>query len=55
MTEQKESCTKALQAEVPHAKEPQVEELLAEKTLIISLSSLPGNFFAEEALVTSAC
>ena len=47
-SEQKESRTKALQAEVPCAEEP-----LAEKPLIVSSSSLPGNFFAEEALVAS--
>lgn len=51
MTEQKKSRTNALQAEMPHAKEPRVEEPLAEKRLIILLSSLPGNFFAEKALV----
>ena len=44
--EQKKSRTPALRAEVPRAKEP-----LAEKPLIVSLSSLPGNFFAEKTLV----
>ena len=52
-SEQKESRIEALQAKVPRAKEPQVEEPLAEKPLIVSSSSLPGNFFAEEALVAS--
>ena len=30
---------------------PRAEEPLAEKPLIVSLSSLPGNFFAEKALI----
>ena len=47
-SERKESRTVAL-----HAKRPRAEEPQAEKTLIVSLSTLPGNFFAEEALVTS--
>ena len=34
-------------------KEPRAEEPLAEKLLIVSSSSLPGDFFAEEALVAS--
>ena len=44
----KESRTAVLQAKTPRAEEP-----LAEKPLIVSSSSLPGNFFAEEALVAS--
>ena len=60
--EQKKSRTKASQAEVPHAEKscakkphaaPCVEEPLAEMPLIVSSSLLPGNFFAEKALVTS--
>ena len=59
--EQKKPYTKALLAEVshnePYAEEPhitpRVEEPLTEKPLIVSSSSLPGDFFAEEALVTS--
>ena len=47
-SEQKESRTEAVQAEVPHAKESHVDE----KLLIVSSSLLPGDFFAEEALVT---
>lgn len=39
---------KAFRAELPRVKKP-----LAEKPLIVSTSSLPGNFFAEKALVTS--
>ena len=46
--------TKAPRAEESHAK-PCAEEPLTstEKSLIVSLSSLPGDFFAEEALVAS--
>ena len=44
-----------LQAKTPRAEEshaePRPKEPLAEKLLIVSLSSLPGDFFAEEALV----
>ena len=47
-SEQKESRTVALHAKRPCAKEPQ-----AEKPLIASSSTLPGDFFVEEALVTS--
>ena len=53
-SEQKESRTKApaSQAEVPHAEKPHAGEPHAdEKPLIVSSSSLPGDFFAEEALV----
>ena len=45
--EQEKPCAKE-----PHAA-PRVEEPLVEKPLIVSSSTLPGNFFAEEALVTS--
>ena len=38
---------------VSHAEKPRAEELQAEKPLIVSSSTLPGNFFAEEALVAS--
>ena len=44
----KESRTKASRAEVPRVEEPP-----AEKPLIVLSSSLPGDFFAEEALVAS--
>ena len=47
--EQKEPRTKALQAEVLHAEEP----LVKEKPLIVSLSTLPGGFFAEKALLAT--
>ena len=40
-------CGKAFRAELPRVEKP-----LAEEPLIVSASSLPGNFFAEEALVT---
>ena len=59
-SEQKESRTKASQAEVPRAEKPcakephaapRVKEPLAEKPLIVSSSSLLGDFFAKEALV----
>ena len=50
-SEQKKSHTKASQAGVLRVKEPLGEELLVEKLLIVSSSSLPGNFFAEEVLV----
>ena len=53
-SEQKESRTKALQAEVPRAEKPRAEKShVDERPLIVSSSSLPGDFFAEEALVTS--
>ena len=45
-SEQEKPRAKASQAEVPRAKEPP-----AEKPLIVSSSSLPGDFFAEETLV----
>ena len=44
--EQDEPRTKASRAEVPRAEKPPTE-----KPLIVSSSSLPGDFFAEEALV----
>ena len=53
-SEQKESRIKALQAEVPSAEKSRAEEShVDERLLIVSSSSLPGNFFAEEALATS--
>ena len=52
-SEPKKSRTKAYQAEVLCAEKPRAEELLAEKPLLVSSSTLPGDFFAEEALVTS--
>ena len=48
-SKQKESHIEASQAEVPRAEQLHVDE----KPLIVSSSSLPGDFFAEEALVTS--
>ena len=52
----KESRTVVLEAIAPRAEkshaEPRAEEPLAEKPLIVSSSSLPGDFFAKEALVT---
>ena len=60
-SEQKKLRTKALQAEVPRAAKlyikkphtaPHVEKPLTEKPLIVLSSLLPGNFFAEKALVT---
>ena len=51
-SEQKESRIEASQAEVPSAEKLCAKEPLAEKPLIVSSSSLPGDFFAEEALVT---
>ena len=42
----------ATRAEESHA-EPRAEKPLAEKPLLVSSSTLPGDFFAEEALVTS--
>ena len=54
----KKSRTVVLEAIAPRAEEsyaekPRVKEPYAEKPLIVSSSSLPGDFFAEEALVTS--
>ena len=51
--EQKESHTKASQTKVPRAEKPHAKKLhIDEKLLIILSSLLPGDFFAEEALVT---
>ena len=51
-SEQKESRTEASQTEVPRAEKPHAKEShVDEKPLIVSSSSLPGDFFAEEALV----
>ena len=52
----KESRTVVLQAKAPRVEElhakPRAEEPFTEKPLIVLSSSLPGNFFTEEALVT---
>ena len=66
-SEQKESRTKELQAEAPRAEKPSewnptnkpivshiaVQESEQKKPLIVSSSTLPGDFSAEEALVIS--
>ena len=49
----KESRTVVLEAIAPRAEKPHVEELFAEKPLIVLSSNLLGDFFAEEALITS--